>query len=211
MSAACGPRAAVLMSGVQVGTVSEIKLSPEGTNVFIYSEDLQPVCHSPRRPLRHRAIRLSGRPICRHLSRRRTRGRCLTNSAMAHAEEPFNLQEVARSANGFIQRMDADRQETGRRHQRRPAAGAERANADQSCRHHQHTPAGFRGRPRHRRQPQCARRNERRSQSAWRSATWSSFPSRSESLGRQRRRACWPPTGRKSPWPSAISKPPPPC
>ena len=38
--------------------------------------------------------------------RRPTRRRCLTNGAEVNCEAPFNLQEVARSAAGFIQRID---------------------------------------------------------------------------------------------------------
>ena len=105
-SAASKPRASVLMSGVQVGTVSDIQLSPSGTNVTITLR-IYKQYHDPQgRPVRHRTIRFSRRPIRRHHARRTTRGRISAPGATRTAEEPFNLQEVARSAAGFIQRID---------------------------------------------------------------------------------------------------------
>jgi phospholipid/cholesterol/gamma-HCH transport system substrate-binding protein len=101
-------QAGVLMSGVPVGTVSDIKLSPDGTYVTItltiYKEFV----------IRQDAlflIKQSGflgdnyieiNPLKNEGDPFPTRG----EPGRATAQEPFDLQEVARSAAGFIQRVD---------------------------------------------------------------------------------------------------------
>lgn len=98
-------KASVLMSGVQIGTVGETRLSPEGTNVSIY---LRIYSHYVIRDDARFMIEQSGFlgdpyvAIYPGLNQ----GAILTNNSIAHAEEPFNLLAAARSANGFIQRMD---------------------------------------------------------------------------------------------------------
>ena len=60
------PRAGVLLAGVQVGTVSDIQLAPDGKSVTILLKIYKDYKIYQRRAVRHRAIRLSGRPVCRH-------------------------------------------------------------------------------------------------------------------------------------------------
>ncbi len=98
-------KASVLMSGVQVGTVSAIKLSPEGTNVSIflkvYSEY---TLHDDARFIIEQSGFLGDQFVAIYPGE--SKGNVLTNMSEARAQEPFNLLEVARSASGFIQRID---------------------------------------------------------------------------------------------------------
>lgn len=98
-------RASVLMSGVQIGTVSDIALNPAGTNVTITLEIYQQyVIHKDARIL----IEQSGFLGDLYVAVVPT----LNEADVWHAdeqpvaEEPFSLQEVARSAAGFLQRVD---------------------------------------------------------------------------------------------------------
>ncbi len=103
-------RASVLMSGVQVGTVSRIALSREGTNVSIYLRIYsQFVIRKDARFAIEAAGFLGDQYVAAYPME--NKGEPLTNNSEAVAEAPFNLQEVARSASGFIKRMD----ETARR------------------------------------------------------------------------------------------------
>ncbi|HHY87142.1 MAG TPA: MCE family protein [Verrucomicrobia bacterium] len=95
----------VLMSGVKVGTVGDIRLSPAGTNVWItlkiYHEFV----------IRDDAkfyIKQSGFLGDNYvdINPGLNQGQPLTNNATALAQEPFDLQEVARSAAGFVRRVD---------------------------------------------------------------------------------------------------------
>ena len=98
-------RAAVLMSGVQVGTVSDIQLNPEGTNVTITLKVYkQYVIHKDARFV----IEQSGFLGDQYIAVVPTLNEGDTWHPDEHpvAEEPFNLQEVARSAAGFLQRVD---------------------------------------------------------------------------------------------------------
>lgn len=99
------PRAGVLMSGVQVGKVSDIQLSPSGTNVtitlaiykkYIIRDDAE------------FSIKLSGFLGDNYIdiNPRRNEGKEFKDQDHAQAVEPFDLQEVARSAGGFIRRVD---------------------------------------------------------------------------------------------------------
>jgi phospholipid/cholesterol/gamma-HCH transport system substrate-binding protein len=98
-------RSTVLMSGVQVGTVSDIKLSPDGKSVTmtlkIYD---QYIIHKDARFV----IEQSGFLGDNYVSILPTlnQGDVFREGGEAHADAPFNLQEVARSAAGFIQRID---------------------------------------------------------------------------------------------------------
>ncbi len=98
-------RADVLLSGVKVGTISDIKLSPEGTNatvsLSIYSvyqiyRDATFVIES--------AGFLGDQYVA--IVPTENKGRVLHDGDLATAEAPFNLQEVARSAGGLLQRID---------------------------------------------------------------------------------------------------------
>jgi len=98
-------RAQVLMSGVQVGTVSDIRLAPSGKYVTIvlsiYSE--YKIYKSASF-----AIEQSGFLGDQYVAIIPTtnEGDAFKNGEIAHAEAPFNMLEVARSATGFVKRID---------------------------------------------------------------------------------------------------------
>ena len=102
-------RAAVLLAGVQVGTVYAIKLADDGKSVRIdlkvYSEYK---IHNDARFV----IEQSGFLGDQYVSVIPTlnQGDILTNHSEVVCEEPFNMQEVARSASGFIKHIDATAQ-----------------------------------------------------------------------------------------------------
>jgi phospholipid/cholesterol/gamma-HCH transport system substrate-binding protein len=98
-------RAAVLMSGVQVGTVSDIRLAPSGKTVTItllIYRDYQIYKDSVF------AIEQSGFLGDNYVSIMPTQnqGEVFRDQDYAKAEPPFNLQEFTRSASGFITRVD---------------------------------------------------------------------------------------------------------
>jgi phospholipid/cholesterol/gamma-HCH transport system substrate-binding protein len=103
------PRAQVLLAGVQVGTVTDIKLEEGGTNVTmilkIYKD--YPIYHDARFAIEQSGILgdqyVSVNPMENQLPK-------LTNNADVFSDAPFNLQEVARSASGFIQHIDGTAQ-----------------------------------------------------------------------------------------------------
>jgi len=99
------PRAGVLLAGVQVGSVAQINLAPDGKSVTmilkIYNEF--PIYHDARF-----VIEQSGFLGDQFVSVVPTTNAppVWTNGADVLCEAPFNLQEVARGAAGFIVRMD---------------------------------------------------------------------------------------------------------
>ncbi|MGA2801217.1 MAG: MlaD family protein [Verrucomicrobiota bacterium] len=99
------PRSAVLLAGVQVGSVSEIKLANDGKRVTIllniYKENK--IYHDARF-----VIEMSGFLGDQYVSVIPTANQLplLQDGADVPCEQPFNLQEVARSASGFILRID---------------------------------------------------------------------------------------------------------
>jgi hypothetical protein len=99
------PRAGVLLAGVQVGSVAAINLTPDGKSVTIvlkiYNEF--PIYHDARF-----VIEQSGFLGDQFVSVIPTTNAppVLANGDDVPCQEPFNLQEVARSAAGFIQRID---------------------------------------------------------------------------------------------------------
>jgi phospholipid/cholesterol/gamma-HCH transport system substrate-binding protein len=99
------PRAGVLLAGVQVGSVSDIMLAADGKSVTIllkiYKENK--IYHDARF-----VIEQSGFLGDQYVSIIPTENqdRLLVNGDEVVCQEPFNLQEVARSASGFIQRID---------------------------------------------------------------------------------------------------------
>jgi phospholipid/cholesterol/gamma-HCH transport system substrate-binding protein len=99
------PRAGVLLAGVQVGSVSDIKLSDDGKSVTIllkiYKEDK--IYHDARF-----VIEQSGFLGDQYVSIIPTTNSppLLQDGADVVCQEPFNLQEVARSTSGFIKRID---------------------------------------------------------------------------------------------------------
>jgi len=103
------PRAQVLLAGVQVGTVTDIQLSPDGKsvtlNLRIYKE--YPIYQDARF-----AIEQAGFLGDQFVSINPTDNQppVLTNDENVPCTAPFNLLEVARSASGFIQRIDGTAQ-----------------------------------------------------------------------------------------------------
>jgi phospholipid/cholesterol/gamma-HCH transport system substrate-binding protein len=93
------------MSGVQVGTVADIRLAPSGKYVTIglriYSE--YKIFTSSRF-----LIEQSGFLGDQYVAIQPTdnTGDVFKNGAIAEAEAPFNMLEVARSASGFVKRVD---------------------------------------------------------------------------------------------------------
>jgi phospholipid/cholesterol/gamma-HCH transport system substrate-binding protein len=98
-------RAAVQLAGVAVGSVQKIQLEPSGTNVTIVLEIYKdcPIYHDARF-----VIEASGFLGDQYVSVVPTTNTppTLTNGQDVECESPFNLQEVARGAAGFVQRLD---------------------------------------------------------------------------------------------------------
>ena len=99
------PRSAVLLAGVQVGSVSNIKLAENGKSVTIFLRIYKDykIYHDERF-----VIEQSGFLGDQYISIIPTANQLplLQDGADVPCEQPFNLQEVARSASGFIQRID---------------------------------------------------------------------------------------------------------
>ena len=99
------PRAGVLLAGVPVGSVADIQLAPGGKSVTMILKIYKdfPIYHDARF-----VIEQSGFLGDQFISVVPTANTdpALTNDADVPCEAPFNLQEVARGAAGFIQRID---------------------------------------------------------------------------------------------------------
>jgi len=99
------PKSGVLLAGVGVGTVEHIRLEPSGTNVTIVLQIYKnfPIYHDARF-----VIEQSGFLGDQYVSVVPTANQqpLLTNGQDVVCESPFNLQEVARGAAGFVQRLD---------------------------------------------------------------------------------------------------------
>jgi ABC-type transporter Mla subunit MlaD len=99
------PRAGVLLAGVQVGSVSDISLADDDKSVTLTLKIYKqfPIYHDARFVIEQSGFLgdqfVSVNPTANELPK-------LTNNADVFCEAPFNLQEVARSAAGFIQRID---------------------------------------------------------------------------------------------------------
>ena len=95
----------VLLAGVSVGSVHQIQLEPSGTNVTIILQIYKefPIYHDARF-----VIEQSGFLGDKYVSVVPTTNTppILANNADVECQEPFNLQEVARGAAGFVQRLD---------------------------------------------------------------------------------------------------------
>jgi ABC-type transporter Mla subunit MlaD len=99
------PSSAVLLAGVQVGTVSDINLADDSKSVTMILKIYKqfPIYHDARFAIESANFLgdqyvsvipdTNGLPI-------------LTNGADVYCDAPFNLQEMARSASGFIQQID---------------------------------------------------------------------------------------------------------
>jgi phospholipid/cholesterol/gamma-HCH transport system substrate-binding protein len=98
-------RAQVLMAGVPIGTVSDIQLNPDGKTVTITLKVYkQYIIHKDAKVL----IEQSGFLGDQYVAIVPTANEGGEWQAGDHlkAQEPFNLQDVARSAAGFLQRID---------------------------------------------------------------------------------------------------------
>ena len=98
-------RSGVLLAGVQVGAVSDIILAPDGKSVTImlkiYKEN---TIYSDARFVIEQSGFLGDQYVA--IVPMLNQGAVLTNNAVVNCEDPFNLQEVARNAAGFIKRID---------------------------------------------------------------------------------------------------------
>ena len=98
-------KSSVLLAGVAVGSVHQIELEPSGTNVTIVLQIYKkfPIYHDARF-----VIEQSGFLGDQYVSVIPTGNLppIFTDNADVLCESPFNLQEVARGAAGFIQRLD---------------------------------------------------------------------------------------------------------
>ncbi|HEY3760268.1 MAG TPA: MlaD family protein [Verrucomicrobiae bacterium] len=100
------PRAQVLLSGVQVGSVEAIQLEPDGKSVTIdlsiYKQYNQ--IHNDAQFVIEQSGFLGDKYVA--IEPTHNQGDILTNDATVECLPPFNLQEVAQSAAGFIERID---------------------------------------------------------------------------------------------------------
>jgi sporulation protein YlmC with PRC-barrel domain len=98
-------RAAVLMSGVQVGTVSDIKLAEDSKSVTItltiYSRY---AIHKDAKFIIDQSGFLGDQYVA--IMPTENKEPPFQNGDVAQAEAPFNMQEVARAASGFVLRVD---------------------------------------------------------------------------------------------------------
>jgi phospholipid/cholesterol/gamma-HCH transport system substrate-binding protein len=97
--------ASILMAGVPIGTVSDIRLNPQGTNVTITLKiDKEIIIHKDAQFLIEQSGFLGDQYVA--ILPTGNEGDTWQPGEHAKAEEPFNLQEVARSAAGFLKRVD---------------------------------------------------------------------------------------------------------
>jgi ABC-type transporter Mla subunit MlaD len=98
-------QSAVLLAGVPVGTVQAIQLTPDTKSVIIRLQIYKdfPIYHDARFVIESAGF--LGDQFVSVIPTANTEPK-LADGADVHCQEPFNLQEVARSAAGFIQRID---------------------------------------------------------------------------------------------------------
>jgi len=98
-------KADVLMSGVKVGLVREINLGPQGTNVSIFLTIFnQYKIYKDARFLIEQSGFLGDQYVS--IVPTENKGPIFGDMDIAEADSPFNMQEVARSAAGFLQRIE---------------------------------------------------------------------------------------------------------
>jgi phospholipid/cholesterol/gamma-HCH transport system substrate-binding protein len=99
------PRAAVLMSGVQVGTVSDIDLAPDGKSVVITLVLFKKFeIHRDAEFIIDQSGFLGDQFVA--IQPTENKKEPFRDQDHAEAQAPFNLQEFTRTATGFIQRID---------------------------------------------------------------------------------------------------------
>ena len=95
----------VLLAGVQVGTVSDLVLSPRGTNVTITLRIFnQFQIHRDARFVIEQSGFLGDQFVA--ILPTKNEADVFQDGDVAQTEPPFNMQEVARSAAGFLHRID---------------------------------------------------------------------------------------------------------
>jgi phospholipid/cholesterol/gamma-HCH transport system substrate-binding protein len=99
------PRASALLAGVQVGSVDDIQLAPDGKSVtIILSIYKQYKIYGDAQFDIEQAGFLGDQYVA--IVPTLNQGDILTNNSSVDCQPPFNLQEVARSAAGFVERID---------------------------------------------------------------------------------------------------------
>ena len=98
-------RSSVLLAGVQVGSVSDIKLAQDGKSVTVFLQiyNNYKIYHDARFVIEQSGF-LGDQYVA--IVPVANQPPLLLNGADVPCEQPFNLQEVARSASGFILRID---------------------------------------------------------------------------------------------------------
>ncbi len=100
------PRAQVLMSGIQVGTVADMRLAPDGKSVLITLRIYQQhQIHKDARFVFEQSGFLGDQYVA--ILPTQNQGEVFRSGERANAEAPLDLQEVARSAAGFIEHIDS--------------------------------------------------------------------------------------------------------
>jgi phospholipid/cholesterol/gamma-HCH transport system substrate-binding protein len=98
-------RASVLLAGVQVGAVSGIKLAPDGKSVTITLNIYKDTTiYSDANFVIESAGFLGDQFVA--IQPTANKGLAITNNEIVHCEPPFDMQAVARTATGFITRID---------------------------------------------------------------------------------------------------------
>ena len=98
-------KADVLMSGVKVGTVADIRLGPAGTNVSIFLTIYDEyTIHKDARFLIEQSGFLGDQFIA--IVPTKNEAEPFRDGDVADADPPFNMQEVARSAAGFLRSIE---------------------------------------------------------------------------------------------------------
>jgi len=99
------PNAAVMMSGVQIGSVESIKLTPQGNEVMLTLKLYKQYrIHKDARFSIQQSGFLGDQYVA--VSPTKNEGEVFKDGEMARAEAPFNLQEVARSATLLLQHVE---------------------------------------------------------------------------------------------------------
>jgi phospholipid/cholesterol/gamma-HCH transport system substrate-binding protein len=101
------PRASVLMSGVMVGTVAQTKLSPQGTNVAVFLKIYGDYIIRDDAEFKIEQSGFLGDQYVAIYAGKNL-GKPLEDGAEVHAQEPFNIQEVARKVDQVIDTIRHD-------------------------------------------------------------------------------------------------------
>ncbi|HEY1786523.1 MAG TPA: MlaD family protein [Verrucomicrobiae bacterium] len=98
-------KASVLLAGVQVGSVSDVQLAPDGRSVTIALDIYKgTTIYSDANFVIQQANFLADQYVA--VLPTANQGSVITNNEIVHCEPPFDMQAVLRSATGFIQRVN---------------------------------------------------------------------------------------------------------